>query len=294
MNTRSSCPVCGNTSHSLFLPERFHAARVTELSFGSRKEPEFMNFELVECTQCQLVYAKSVDEKAILKAYADAAFDSPVEAEFAAMAYASHLSLHWSAPSGGHALEVGTGSGTFLSQLKRIGFDQVVGIEPSESAANAAMPDIRGNIRIEPFTRDRFVDDQFDFACCFQTLEHVADPVTVVRDMTSLVKPGGAVALVVHDRSAWLNRLLGRFSPIIDIEHLQLYNARSLKVLASQCGLDVVSCSTFKNIYPVSYWLKLLPLPSFIKAPLRKLAKAVGDPALGFNVGNTFMIGVKR
>jgi hypothetical protein len=54
-------------------------------------------------------------------------------------------------------------------------------------------------------------------------MEHVLDPKVIALPAFRLLRPGGAFVTVTHDHRGRLNRLLGRRSPIIDIEHLQLF-----------------------------------------------------------------------
>ena len=53
-----------------------------------------------------------------------------------------------------------------------------------------------------------------------------------MKEAFRILKPGGAIFLIGHNRRRSLSaRLLGRRSPIFDIEHLQLFSPRSLRQL---------------------------------------------------------------
>jgi hypothetical protein len=109
-----------------------------------------------------------------------------------------------------------------------------------------------------------------------------------VRDAVSLLKPGGVLALVCHDRRAPLNRLLGLRSPIIDIEHQQLFSPISVHRLLGGAGLVGVNQRAFSNRYPMRYWVRLLPLPRrggrLIERALERTGLA--DRAVTVPVGN--------
>ncbi len=293
------CPVCGSgqTDSAMFLKQSLDPSRLTALSYASRKTPEFMRFELVTCLRCQTVYASSAPPKgALARAYHEAQYDSAEEAKLASETYDEALSPYLATlPSRGRALEIGTGTGVFLTRLQQAGFSEVVGIEPSRAAINAADPAVRPLIREGIFVGDDFPAEHFDLICCFQTLEHVPEPRLMVEAFARLLSKGGLLALVTHDYRAPVNRLLGRRSPIIDIEHLQLFCRPSLARLLLAGGLQTVAIETFSNRYRLTYWLRLTPLPATLKSAITQIAmtSGFGDVKMRFNVGNLLTIGRK-
>jgi SAM-dependent methyltransferase len=293
------CPVCGAGADraALFLEATIDPARLTGASFASRKTPEFMSYRLVRCTDCATVYAAAAPPAALLaSAYADADYDSGEEASLAADTYAAALAPAIAAlPQLGSVLEIGTGTGVLLERLLRAGFLNAVGIEPSGAAIAAAPATVRGLIREGVFVESDFKPASFDLICCFQTLEHVSDPRALARSCTKLLRPGGALAFVTHDYTALLNRLLGRRSPIIDIEHLQLFCPASLDRLLRDAGLAPEATRALMNRYPLRYWLRLAPLPGSLKYMATRLLRLLrlDRVELETNVGNLLAIGRK-
>ena len=294
-----NCPVCGAASDeaTLYLKRSFDPALLDEFSYASRKTPEYMSFELVTCPHCATVYASSAPPAgAIAAAYHDAGYDSADEATLAAKTYADALAPFLARlPSKTYALEIGTGTGVFLTKLKALGFQRVVGVEPSRKAIEAADPGIRPDIREGIFKEGDFEPQSFDLICCFMTLEHVPDPRQLVEAAARLLRPGGLLALVTHDYKAAVNRVLGRRSPIIDIEHLQIFCPESLARLIALCGLDKVSIESFANRYRMQYWLRLAPVPKPLKSGLNSALRATGfdNTTLRVNVGNLLTVARK-
>ena len=294
------CPVCGTdpAGSKIFLKQSIDMSRISGFSYASRKTPEYMRFELVSCRDCTTVFASSAPPKgAITRAYHEAEYDSADEARFAAATYRTALTPFLSSlPSRQRALEIGTGTGVFLTQLQQAGFSEVIGIEPSRAAIDAAEPAVRPLIREGIFVGDDFAPGSFDLICCFQTLEHVPDPLGLVEASARLLRRGGLLALVTHDYRSAVNRLLGRRSPIIDIEHLQLFCRPSLDRLLVAGGLETVAIESFANRYRLAYWLRLAPFPSMIKPAIQKIAARTGaaDIKLRVNVGNLLSIGRKH
>jgi SAM-dependent methyltransferase len=270
---------------------------VNGFTYASRKSPEFMRHRLLRCLTCDTVYAPSPPPASLLsQAYLEADYDSGVESEFAAGDYARMLGSHVEGlPSLGGAVEVGAGNGAFLLHLRRLGFSEVVGIEPSRKAIEAASPQARPLLREGVFSPQRLATAKPSLVCSFMTLEHLPDPLGFVQASQDALAPGGVLAVVTHDWKGALNRLLGSRSPIMDIEHLQLFNPRALRTLLLGCGFQQISVTAFSNRYPLRYWLRLLPLPAGIKRFLnRRLWRAdLFAMPISLPVGNVLAVGRK-
>jgi SAM-dependent methyltransferase len=293
-----NCPVCGGDASRVAYPARIDEARLDRFAFASRKLPEFMHLRLLECPTCSVLYASpALAPEFLAEAYKEAAYDSSEEARFAAASYAARLpSILEALGERDVALEIGAGNGAFLRYLRDAGFRQVIGIEPSSDAADAADEDIRPLIRVGVFRPLEFQEESIGLVGCFQTIEHVENPRELCSDIYRLLRPGGAFFLIGHDRLSWVTRLLGERSPIFDIEHQQLFSKSSLRYMLTSCGFEDVQIGTIRNRYPLSYWMKLLPLPASVKQVLIPATRAlvVGRLPLRINIGNLYAAGFKR
>jgi SAM-dependent methyltransferase len=292
-----ACPTCGSTGAvAPFVAAKIDTTALGAFSYASRKMPEFFSLRLVTCNACETIYApESPPEELLQRAYQDAAFDTAAEAEAAAATYDRAISAVLPKPCEGPALEIGCGTGALLPYLLSRGFRPVIGVEPSLAAVRAAPAEVRPLIRVEPFKASSFEPATFAMIGCFQTIEHLSDPSGFARDAFELLRPGGAILIVAHDPRYWLNRLLGRRSPIVDIEHLQLFSRRALQALLRRAGFVTGPSDALVNRYPLRYWLRLTPLPLTLRL---RLIDAVDRAGLGgimisFNVGNQFAIGMK-
>lgn len=294
------CPVCHASSGKagLFTEKNIDPNKLSKFSFSSRKEPEYMCHRLVQCPNCDLVYAdEPPEEQELAHAYHTADYDSAEEADAAARAYIRVLQPTLSKMTRRRsALEIGAGTGTFLEHLSQEGFTDLVGIEPS-SAAIASAPEHRLTwMREGMFEENNFVPESFDLVCCFMTLEHVRDPDVVAQAAFRLLRPGGAFVAVTHDYRSIVNRFLGKRSPIIDIEHLQLFSERSVRHLFEGTGYTDVTVKTFTNTYALRYWIRLAPLPGRMKSIALNLMASIGldKIKIGINVGNNVTTGIKH
>jgi SAM-dependent methyltransferase len=264
-----ACPVCGSDHDCrVYADAHFDPDKLDEFAFASRKVPEYMHYRLNECRRCDSLYANPLPTRESLQqAYVEAAFDSGEEARYASLSYAEFLpAIVDRLGSLEAALDIGTGDGAFLEQLVPFGFRKLVGVEPSAAPVAQAKPGIRSLIRQAPFVASDFPKESFSLITCFQTLEHIDDPQGLCEQAYDLLHEGGALFVVSHNRRALSAKLLGRKSPIFDIEHLQLFSPRSLRYALERAGFDEVELHPVLNRYPLCYWLKLLPLPAPLKA----------------------------
>jgi SAM-dependent methyltransferase len=293
------CPICLESidGATLFLDEHIDRTHLSEFSFASRKDPEYMRYKLVRCLTCQLVYAPSPPSQGELaNAYHAAEYDSAEEANDAAKAYIRALGpILGQLTQRQKALEIGAGTGVLLELLKEQGFTDVIGVEPSTAAISAAPPQRRGWLLEGIFDETAFEPASFDLICCFMTMEHVHDPLSTALAARRLLRPGGAFVTVTHDYNSSVNRLLGSRSPIIDIEHMQIFSQKSILELFKRCDYKNISAQQFKNYYSPSYWVRLAPLPRLVKSQLRRLFAFVGIDRLklGLKVGNTITVGFR-
>jgi len=299
MSIIRSCPVCQSSAEnaSLFQEENIDESRLSEFSYASRKEPEYMCHRLVCCKTCDLVYASNPPEQdELAHSYHVADYDSSEEANDAAQAYLKAMQpILVKLKHKNRVLEIGSGTGVLLELLETEGFTELVGVEPS-LAAIAAAPAHRRDWLLEGIFNERdFEPASFDLICCFMTMEHVRDPMATALAASILLRPGGAFITVTHDYRSLVNRMMGKKSPIIDIEHMQLFSKISICELFKRCGFDDISAKPFINSYSLGYWLRLAPLPKVVKRTLEWIIAHTGMDRIkiGLNVGNTIAAGFR-
>jgi len=92
-----------------------------------------------------------------------------------------------------------------------------------------------------------------------------------------------------------VNRVLGKKSPIIDIEHMQLFSKKSIGLLFNKTNYQDIQIKDFYNHYPIKYWIRLSPIPNLIKNIFIKLLHKfnLGNFKIKINVGNIMVSGRK-
>jgi SAM-dependent methyltransferase len=285
------CPICGASALSrLFAEANVRLEDLDRFAFASRKLPEYMHWRLRECRDCDVLYADPAPSPEDLASlYGEADFDSGREAGYASHTYGRILSRIVSAlPDRSGAVDIGTGDGAFLRELLAAGFDDVAGVEPSRAPIEAADPSIRQLIRHDSFREDLFAPESLSLITCFQTIEHLSYPLEFCTAARRALKAGGGLFLIGHNRRAFSAKLLGRKSPIYDIEHLQLFSPESLRRLLKNAGFARVRIMTVYNRYPLEYWARLFPLPRSTKQRTLRLFESlrIGRLVIPLPAGN--------
>ena len=152
--------------------------------------------------------------------------------------------LRWSCPpwrGDGRYLDVGCGSGASLGVAQALGW-RVAGIEMDTAAAEKARRFTEeiyvGDVRSAPFGRA-----SFDVVTAFHVLEHVPDPVAVVRHMLEWLAAEGLVIVEVPNAGGLGARLFGRAWSGLELpRHLSHFTPETLERTVRKAGGRVVWC----------------------------------------------------
>jgi SAM-dependent methyltransferase len=154
--------------------------------------------------------------------------------------------------SGPRVLDVGCFTGDFLVQLAERGAD-VYGLELQPEAVEIAQRALPGRVFRADVHGTRFPEGPFDVVTATGLIEHVIDPVALLRRMSDLLRPGGILLLETPDSGSAVARLLGRFwPPYATVEHIHLFSRRSLVRALGTSFEDVRSRPHWKPL-PVEY-----------------------------------------
>lgn len=142
---------------------------------------------------------------------------------------------------GGEVLDVGCGGGAFLAGMRELGW-RVVGVEPDPRAVEMAT-DLHGlDVRLGTLDRQCFPADRFDAVTASHVIEHVHDPLGLLRECARVCKPGGRVVVVTPNVESLGHRRLGASWIGLDPpRHLHLFSCPTLRMAAERAGLGVLS-----------------------------------------------------
>ncbi len=149
------------------------------------------------------------------------------------------VSSAWPRPPG-RLLDIGAGEGAFMEAMKRRGWD-VSGTDVSAEAARRTSQRLGATIRVGPAEALAFESETYDLVTLWDVLEHLHDPLRVLRRVRSVLRGGGRVLISVPNFGSLEARLLGSRWPHLDVpRHLGHFTAATLGAMLRAAGFGRV------------------------------------------------------
>lgn len=155
---------------------------------------------------------------------------------------ARSFAFRW-VPSNVRVLDIGCGFGETLGYHKARGCD-VYGVEADENIRRVAEK-FGFKVDIGLFDPARYESGFFDFVTMDQVIEHVTDPLQTLRDIATVLKPGGYAIFGTPNANGWGALLFGaRWVSWHVPYHLQFFSRKSMELAAEQTGYELVKVRT--------------------------------------------------
>jgi SAM-dependent methyltransferase len=170
--------------------------------------------------------------------------------------------IRWDCPAWrgqGRYLDVGCGSGGALGVAQALGW-QVTGVEVDAAAAEKAKR-FASEIHVGDVLSAPFADGRFDVATAFHVLEHVPDPVAVLRRMLQWLAPGGLLIVEVPNAGGLGAAIFGEAWSGLELpRHLSHFSPDTLRRAAEQAGGRVAWCwhgaKPRYYLWSLAFWLR--------------------------------------
>lgn len=147
--------------------------------------------------------------------------------------------MYLRAPHGSaKVLDVGCGSGVLLARMKSLGWEaEGVEIDPGGVAAARA----RGvTVHQGQLADAKFPDAHFNAVHSAHVIEHVYDPLALLRECFRILKPGGTLVVITPNTGSWGHRKF--HSAWLNLDpprHLILFNRTTLRAAAEKQGFTI-------------------------------------------------------
>lgn len=152
-------------------------------------------------------------------------------------------------------LDIGCFTGEFLSECQKLGTD-VYGVELQEEAAAIANIKFPGRILKSDVGKSsyNYFHKKFDIVTLLGCVEHLINPIEVIRSARSLLKDNGYIVIQTPISSSFPAKILNKYwPPYTPVEHIHLFSKKSLFLTLKGLGFKDILMQQHWKILPVSY-----------------------------------------
>jgi 2-polyprenyl-3-methyl-5-hydroxy-6-metoxy-1,4-benzoquinol methylase len=139
---------------------------------------------------------------------------------------------------GSEVLDAGCSTGDFVGYAKND--YQMYGLDYSSFAIDVAKrnnPELADKLQSGRIEEIEWADRSFDAICLWDVLEHIWEPVTVVKNLLLRVKPGGLVMISTPAIDSVMARICGCYWPFMTPpEHLSFFSLEAITSLVAILG----------------------------------------------------------
>jgi len=246
-SARAACPLCGSTAYEIVYDLR------------AAHSPEDVPGLVVRCRACPTWFKVLALPNGVPTAYPGEYGDDPMAATYLVGSAARALfrralaGVQVSGDGGApHLLDIGTAQGALLEEAVRLGF-AAEGLDHCEANVRAARA--KGLAVTLAAAEEWAAHDRFDVITMMDIIEHLRDPLLVLRNVYRGLKPGGELVVYTPNHRATvveLAKLLhaaGIRYPVQEIfgrNHLVFFDDRSLPLALQTAGFEVRAQQYFR------------------------------------------------
>lgn len=288
------CWICGSTTtqswkgRSLDSSLRPEDLRVTDSRYG-------MTLALRRCLTCGFVFAVG-DELSELTSLYERVEDDEYERSQGPRRQQMRWLLDRALevrPEAHSLLDVGAGMGLLVAEARRRGL-QATGIEPSHSFVKRAL-EVNGVELIQGVLPHPAVGtEEFDLLLLIDVIEHVSDPVGLLRCCASALAQQGAMIIVTPDVASPAARLLGHRWWHFRFAHVGYYDRCTLARAADLANLVLLRSFRARWALSVGYLAervaRYLPVDGFLRIGQRApVIRAFFDAVVPLNLHDSWL-----
>jgi len=226
----------------------------------------------VKCKNCHLIYVNPIEKASkINENYSQRkSIDASIVRESRLRATRAQVGLIKKYKHGTSLLDIGCGEGFFLFNAAKVGYT-VKGIELSQDAAAYAKNEFCLDVKAGHFEESQFPENCFDVVTMWQVLEHVPYPLTILREVHRILKPGGLLAVSTPDVGGIPAKIFRRRWWNIRRLHINQFTTKTLMDILKNAGFKNVSSVCYRET--ISLLMLLIPILKYLKLhePLKAL-----------------------
>ena len=253
------CPCCGGGDFEVLFQSSMKADDFDVLLDYSMEEYDSQEWgRYVRCRNCHLIYMNPLENVSKTNQYyreAKNTHASTVRDSYLRTAQ-SQLRLIQRLAGGTNLLDIGCAQGFFLFNASKAGYT-AEGVEVSQDAAAYARREFGLNVEVKPFEEVRFGEAYFDVVTLWQVLEHVPQPLMMLKEVRRILKPGGLVVASTPNIGGIPAKLLGKKWWDIKRLHINQFATGTLANLLRNAGFRNISSVSFRGFVSLSVLLAM-------------------------------------
>jgi SAM-dependent methyltransferase len=181
------------------------------------------------------------------------------------------------APEKGKLLDIGSGTGHFLSEMKRAGWE-VKGIEINEKARDFSVSKLGLNV-LPPSELKSLPSSGFDCITLWHVLEHFYDPLNIASEIRRLLNPEGVCVVALPNCSSYDAQHYSEYWAAWDVpRHLWHFSPETFRLFSEKNGFTLTG-------------IKSLPLDVFYISSISEKYKGTKLPFIkGMITGSWFFL----
>lgn len=150
---------------------------------------------------------------------------------------------------GGKLLDVGCGNGKFLSRMRGLGWEgEGVEIDP-QAVIQARAQGL--TVRQGVLEEQKYPENSFDAITLNHVIEHVHDPVGLLRECHRLLKPGGRLVIATPNPASWGHKMFREhWRGLEPPRHLFLYSRKVMAELLQRAAINAYEMKTLPTMAP--------------------------------------------
>ena len=241
-----NCPSCGHNDFEVLFESNMNQSDFQEDIDTVYMLPGGKYGRHVKCRNCRLIYVNPIEKASKINHdyFKRESDDASIIRRSRLHAAESQVRLVKKYNGGRSLLDVGCGEGFFLFKASETGYI-TKGIELSQDATVYARREFGLDVEAKPIEESQFPQNCFDVATLWQVLEHVPYPLTILKEVHRILKPGGLLVASTPDIEGIPARILRNEWWNIRRIHLNQFTTKTLRNIIENAG--------FIRASPVSY-----------------------------------------
>lgn len=260
------CPICGSDQkikevHSQNVAENMSFDDLRPFWSGLFKEKIFFSYH--RCENCRLLYAPQFyTDKQLNLLYSEMAPNMDlVPSEALKATQHSYYETAAKRPVvRGDYLEIGPDVGYIVRDVAQSGnYDHFWLFEPNRAVHDELGQATGGaphTILTDMNSLSMVPDQSIGLAAMIQVLDHLLDPLGMLRQVCAKLKTGGTLMIVTHNEASLLRSVMRSNWPPFCLQHPQIYNPRSMKAILDRAGFSNITVSRSKNYFPIAFMIR--------------------------------------